>query len=214
MTNKKTSTKKTWEDLTPEEKKTGTIAAIVIGLIILVFIIGIAVSVNSSSNDSKIVNNADGNQSTEENSNQDWTDDTTKKLTVMNIADEAIASSADGGNCYVEYIEPDESVFASVSSMGSAATYYFVESAKQVFASGKCSSKYTFAYSMNGESSRGSTQKFTLGIFATTPDQFEVFDWSSLSGTSVGEVLRRNNMLNIPRNVSSQIDYKDFKYNG
>lgn len=206
------TSKKNWDDLTPEEKKTGMLAVAIIGSIILVFIIAIVVSVRGNSNGSTVADGTINTQTPSDTSEQNASNNVDKKLAVMNIADEAIAS-ADGGNCYAEYIEPDESAFASVSSMGTAATYYFVESAKQVFADGQCNSKYTFAYSMNGESSRGSTQKFTLGIFVASPNQFNAFNWSGLSGTSVGETLRSNDMLSVPSNVRSKIDYADFRYN-
>ena len=134
--------------------------------------------------------------------------------TIESISEKAINSSSDGGSCYAEYIEPDESQFTSIASMGTSAMYYFVKSADKAFESDACDQSYTFVYSINGDSSNGDTEKFALGIFKLDRNQYDKYKWAELSGKSVGAKLRDDQVLSIPANVDSKIDYKDFRYNG
>lgn len=59
MPNTSKSKKKNWEDLTPEEKKTGIVAAIVFGVIILAFIIGgVLITQANNKNNTAVVDQA------------------------------------------------------------------------------------------------------------------------------------------------------------
>lgn len=134
------------------------------------------------------------------------------KQTIATIAGE-IEDKNVGGIC--SYTDKKDEYF-NTSSVQKTGTTNFVNLAKEVLKSEKCSS-FQYALSIEVKDAHGTASEQPILVFTVNHDnkeRFDAYDWGNLKGQSVGAQLQSDSILTKIRTDVKDVSLNDVVYTG